>query len=342
MLPRSCMARTIERDEEIIIQSAPRYTLFYLATIAATAAAEAFSQAYPSKPISMIVAFPAGGSNDFTARQVSQKLNEILGQPVVVENRTGAGGAIAIERVATAPPDGYTLLAFGASGTTLPAVRRKLPFDIERDLTPITLMAMAPYVLVVHPSLPVNNVKELIALARRQPGKLSYASNGVGGNIHFTGELFKQLGKVDILHVPYRGGTDSIVAVVTGEVVMTFPTLASAQPLMNSGRVKALAVTTLKRSALAPSLPTLDETGMKGSDFSGWVGLVAPAGLPKDIVQRLNSATTKILSAPEIKTVLNRQGLDPRTTTPEEFATLIRREIAQNVNLVKATGIKVE
>lgn len=290
----------------------------------------------------MIVAYSPGGSNDFTARLFSQKLNELLGQPVVVENRTGAGGVIGIERAATSAPDGYTLLAFGASGTTLPAVRKKLPFDIERDLTPISLMATAPYVLVVHPSVPASNVKELIALARKQPGKLSYASSGFGSNINFTGELLKQLAKIDVLHVAYRGGPDSVVAVTTGEVDMTFPTLTSAQPLIIAGRLKALGVTTIQRSALAPSLPTLDESGMPGYDASGWVGLVGPAGLPKDVVGRLNAAAVKILNMPETKAVLNKQGLEPKTTTPEEFAALIRREISQNTKLARATGMKVE
>ena len=308
----------------------------------ACAVLDSLAQPYPAKPIRMVVGFAAGGATDATARIVSQKLSEQLGQPVVVENRTGAGGSIATERVATSPADGYTLLLMPASGAIDSALRAKLPYDLERDFAPVSLVVIGAYVLVVHPSVPVRNVAELTALARTRPGKLNYGSAGIGSTMHLAAELYKLMAKVEVVHVPYKGGADSVVANAAGQVDMSFPTLTTAVPLINAGKLRALAVTTAKRASLAPEIPTLDESGLKGYDRNGWFGVLAPAGVPKDIVARLNAVIAKAVNTVEMKESLSRQGFEPQTGTPEQFAALIRGEIAQNAKLIRLAGIKAE
>ncbi|MBI4190007.1 MAG: tripartite tricarboxylate transporter substrate binding protein [Betaproteobacteria bacterium] len=303
---------------------------------------QAAAQIYPDKPIRMLVGLSPGGSTDVSARLVAQKLTEYLGQAVIVENRTGAGGSIAIERAVSSPPDGYTLLMAPASTAILPSLRSKLPYDIERDLAPISLVVTGPYVLVIHPSVPARNIAELIGLARSQPGKLSYGSDGVGSALYLAGELFKLMAKLDIVHVPYKGGAESAIANAAGQVDISFPSLTSSRPLIGTGKLKPLAVTTIKRTALAPSLPTLDESGLPGYNRSGWVGLLAPAAVPKNIITRLNMAVVKVVNTPEMKEALNKQGQDPQTNSPEQFAAFIRGEIEQNANLIKLTGVKAD
>jgi tripartite-type tricarboxylate transporter receptor subunit TctC len=303
---------------------------------------DSLAQPYPAKPIRMVVGFAAGGATDATARMVSQKLSEQLGQPVVVENRTGAGGSIATERVATSPADGYTLLLMPASGAIDSALRSKLPYDLERDFAAVSLVVIGAYVLVAHPSVPARTVAELTALARARPGKLNYGSAGVGSTMHLAAELYKLMARVDVVHVPYKGGADSVVANAAGQVDMSFPTLTTAVPLINAGKLRALAVTTVKRASLAPKIPTLDESGLKGYDRNGWFGVLAPAGVPKDIVARLNAVIAKAVNTPEMKESLARQGFEPQTGTPEAFAALIRGEIATNKKLIKLAGIKAE
>ena len=322
-----------------------RKTFRLVAAIIACANLQAFessAQSYPVKPIRMLVGFAAGGSTDATARLVAQKLSEHLGQPVIVENRIGGGGSVATERVATSPPDGYTLLLMPASGPIDAVLRSKLPFDLGRDFSPVSLAVIGPYMLVVHPSVPAGNVAELIALARSQPGKLNYASAGVGSTMHLAAEVFNLMAKVKTVNVPYKGGSESVIALAGGHVDMSFPTLMTAIPLVNSGKLRALAVTSAKRASLTPSLPTLDESGLRGYDRTGWFGVLAPAGVPKDIIARLNGVMAKSLNTPEMKEWLSKQGFEPQTNTPEQFAAVIRNEIQQTAKLVKALGIKGE
>ena len=302
----------------------------------------AFGQAYPAKPLRLIVPYAPGGATDVLARPIAQKLSEQLGQPVIVENRPGASGAIAAERVAASPADGYTLLMMPDAATIQAALHAKLPYDLVRDLMPVTLVAIGPYVLVVHPSTPARNARELIALARKWAGKLNYGSAGIGSTAHLAGALFNLLAKVNVVHVPFKGGAESVVGAASGQVEMTIASVTPTQPLVASGRLRPIAVTSAKRSALMPTTPTLDESGLHGYDFVGWYGLLAPAGVSKDIISRLSTTLAKAANIPEIIEAFNRQGRELQTTTPEQFAALIRREIARNEKLVKLTGLKAE
>ena len=324
----------------------PRATIHAALALAGACAAFLFSdlraQEYPTKPIRLVVGFTPGGVADAVGRLVAQNLVEPLGQPVTVENRGGASGAIAYEMVAKSRPDGYTLLIVGATAAVLPSLRSKLPYDLERDLAPISLVANAPFVLAVHPSVPARTVKELIALARSQPGKLSYGSVGAGSPPNMMGGLFNLLGKVNIVHVPYQGGAANAIANASGEVEMSFLSIPSLLPLLNGNRLRPLAVTSLKRSSLMPSLPSLDESGLRGYDYSNWNGVVAPANVPKEIVTRLNAAIVKVVNTPGLKESLSRQGLEPQTSTPEQFAEFIHGEIAKNAKLIKALGLRAD
>ncbi len=301
---------------------------------------DALAQSYPVKPVRILVGFAPGGAVDIIARMVGQKLSENLGQPVLIENRPGASTAIATDRVAKSPADGYTLLLIAISTAIQSALRTNLPYDLKRDLAAVSLVSIGPFVLAVHPSLPARNVKELIALARSQPGKLSVGSPGIGSAPHLAGELFKSSTKVNVVHVPYKGSGDSVVAAASGLVPVVFASLASALTLLDAGKLRPLAVTTAKRASLLPSTPTLDESGLRGYDYSAWYGVSAPSGVPKDIIARLNTVLGKVV--PEIKEPLNKQGLEPRTSTPEQFAALIDREIERSVELIQLIGLKAE
>ena len=320
--------------------------LFLIAGIIAYAdvlVSDSSAQSYPVKPIRIVSGYAAGGGSDVTARMVGQKLTEQLGQPVIVENRLGATGSIAVERAATSPPDGYTLLMLVSADTVLPALRAKLPYDLARDFAAVSLVSAGTYLLVIHSSVPARSVKELVALARAQPGKLNYGSAGVGGATHLPGELFNLLAKVSIVHVPYKGGSaESVTATATGEVDMTFTSIASAQPMLKTGRLRPLAVTSTQRSSFMPSIPTLDESGLRGFDYSGWYGIIAPAAVPKEIIARLNNLIVKAINAPDMKEWFANQGREPQASTPEQFAALIRSELAQNARLVKMAGLKAE
>ena len=309
---------------------------------AALCAQVADAQPYPVKPVRFMVGFAAGGAADVTARMLAPKLGEMLGQQIVIENRGGSGGMLATEAVAKSPPDGYTLLLMPAADTVQPALRRKLSYDIERDFAPISRIVYGPWFLVVHPSVPARNVKELLALARAHPGKLNYASSGVGSSAHLVSELLNSIGKISIAHVPYKGISDGVTATASGEVDMIIASIPASTPLINAGRVRALGVTTGKRTPLAPHMPTLSESGLPGFDRSGWYGVLAPAGVPRDIILKLNHAIVKIISAPEMRESYMKQGLDPAPGTVEEFGAFIRNEIQQNLKLVKMAGIKVE
>ncbi len=297
---------------------------------------------YPAKPVKFIVGFAPGGAADITARALAPKLSELLGQQFFIENRPGAGGMLGTDAAAKSPPDGYTLLLMPAADAVQPAVRRKLPYDLVRDFAPVVRVVNGPWFLVVHPSVPARSAKEFVALVRKSPGKLNYATSGVGSSAHMAAELFNALAKVTTVHVPYKGIVEGMTGVASGEVDIIFASIPSSLPLRNAGRVRALAVTTQARTPLAPEVPTLHEAGVTGYDRSGWYGVLAPAAVPREIITRLNSTIVKVVNTPEMKDTFMKQGLEPAPGTPEAFGDFIRSEIAENVKLVKAAGIKVE
>lgn len=304
--------------------------------------AEVCAQNYPSKPVRILVGFASGGSTEVTARLVGQKLSEQLGQSMVVESRPGAEGAIATEAVVKSAADGYTLLMLAGSTVVQSALRTKVAYDVVRDLAPVSLVVNGPLVLVVRSSLPVDSVEKLIAYARSQPRKLSYGSDGVAGISHLGGELFKMLAKVDFVHVPYKGGAGSAIATAGGEIDMTLTSITAAQPFLETSKLRVLAVSTLKRVSSLPAVPTLDESGLKGYDYSSWQGIVGPAGLPRNIIARLNAAIIKGVNTPEMKETLSKQGREVDTDTPEEFAKFISDQLANNVRLANFIGLKAE
>ena len=303
---------------------------------------DAPAQTYPVKPVRVILGTAAGGTGDISARLFTQRMAESLGQPFVVETRPGAGGAIADEAVARSQPDGYTLLYCAGAITILPALRARLPYDVERDLAPISLAVLTVFTVAVHPSVPVRDAQGLIAIARARPGKLTFGSPGIGTSAHLAGEAFAMMAGVKMLHVPYKGANEALVGVVAGEIDVGIPTVTTSLPLVNQGKLKVLAVSTPKRSSLMPSVPTLDESGLRGYQRFGWNGFLAPAGTPREIIARLNALIVKIGSMPEARESMVKQGLEVQTSTPEEFAAFIRRERAQNAKLVKFAGIKIE
>ena len=313
-------------------------------SVTAGALAQAPAPGYPLKPVRVVVGFSPGGIADVTVRLIAPRLGETLGQQIIVENRPGASGAIATERVAASPADGYTLLAPTAADAVIPVLRAKLPYNLERDLAPVSLVAVAPFVLVVHPSVPAKNVRELIALARAQPGKLSYGSVGIGTTPHLSAEALKMMTNVNILHVPYKGGLDNVIANVSGMVDMVFASMPSLMPVIGSGtpRLRALAVTSARRASFKPELPTLSESGVPGYDRSSWVGVLAPANVPKDIVARVNAALVKVVNTTEMRESFGKQGLEAQTHTPEQFAAFISAQLAQNRKLIRAIGLKQE
>ncbi len=306
----------------------------------AFASAGVSAQSYPNKPVRLVVGFVAGGSTDLAGRFMAQKLGEQFGQQVIVENRPGAGTAIANERVATAAPDGYTLLLMTASGAGLSAARSDLPYDINRDFVPIARGTATTYVLMIHPSVPVRGVKDLIALARASPGKLSYASEGVAASAHINGELFKSMAKLDMLHVPFKGGIESSTAVAAGHVDVGFPSLTASLPMADIGKVRLLAVTSAKRSAMKPDLPTISEAGLPGYDRASWNGLMAPSATPKEIVAQLQAAMEKLLNHPQAREQLMKIGLEPNYLPGEQFGAYLRNEVTQISRLMKAIAFK--
>ena len=296
---------------------------------------------YPTRPIRMIVGFAPGGGTDLTARPVAQKLSELMGQQVIVENRPGAGGNIATEQVARAAPDGYTLLMGTIASLAIsPGLYGNLRFDPETDFAPVIQVVDATNVLALHPSVPANSVKELIALARHR--SLSAGSSGVAATGHLSIELFNLMAGVKLVHVPYKGGAPAMGDLVGGQVHLIFATAASAIPHIKSGRIKGIAVTTAKRSSLLPELPTISEAGLAGFDANNWYGLVAPAKTPRAIIDQLNAEVTKILSMPDVRTTLFNQGLDPAPGTPEQFGAYIKSERAKWAKVIRESGAKAE
>jgi tripartite-type tricarboxylate transporter receptor subunit TctC len=302
----------------------------------------ACAQGYPGKPVRMIVPFPAGGGIDTVSRLIGPKLAEGLGQPFLVDNRVGASGTLGTDLAAKAAPDGYTLLATFASHAMNATLYQNLPFDTLNDFAPITLIATVPNILVVNPSLPVKTVKELIALAKLHPGELRYASIGSGTPAHLSAELFNLMAGITMTHVPYKGAPPSMIALISGEVQLTFTTVLVALPHVNAGKLRAVAVCSLKRSTAMPAVPTVDESGLKGYESTAWYGLLAPAKTPPAIVERLNRETARVLQLPDIRESLLKQGAEPVGSTPEEFGKLIRADLEKWTKVVKATGARVE
>ena len=308
----------------------------------AVVASPASAQSYPTKPIRIIIPFPIGGIADVFARIIGAKLNDAWGQPVVVENRPGAGGNIAAEFVAKSPPDGYTLVV-GSIGTHAVNVSlfKKIAFDPVRDFAPISMMLEADGLLVLHPSVPVKNVKELIALAKSRPGQIIYASAGNGTAGHLSGELLKSMAKVDMVHVPYKGNVPAITDLIGGQTSLLFATMPTVLPHVKSGRLNAIAVTGAKRSPAAPDLPAIAET-LPGYDVTNWVGAFAPAGTPHDVVNKLHAEIVRVMQAPEIQARLLTEGAKFTPLSPEQFGGFVKSEIAKWAKVIQQSGIRVD
>ena len=318
-------------------------TLRALAAAAGLAfAALAPAQTFPTKPVRIIVPFPPGGGTDVVSRLLGQKLGEAWGQQVIIDNRPGASMMIGHELGAKAPPDGYTLVMSSNNHTINPSVYRKIPYDTVKDFAPVTLVGNSPLVLVVHPTLPVKRTKELIALAKSRKGELTYASSGSGGPLHMAGELFKLRAGVDMTHVPYKGSGPAETDLVGGHVQVLFAGPVSASPQIKAGRMKPLAVTSLKRSPAFPDLPTVAEEALPGYEAGIWWGVLAPAATPREIINKLHGDFVKVLQTPEIRATLARQGGEPVGSTPDQFQKMIVTEIAQWAKVVKAAGIKAD
>jgi tripartite-type tricarboxylate transporter receptor subunit TctC len=302
----------------------------------------ATAQSYPTGPIRVVVPFPPGGGVDGMGRILTQKLAESLGRPLPVDNRSGANGNIGTELVAKSPHDGYTLLFTGAGLVTNPSLYSKVPYDPVKDFDPVSLVSIAPNVLVVHPSVPVKSVKELIALAKARPKQVLFAGSGSGSTPHLAGELFNTLAKVEMVHLPYRGSGPAIVGILSGEATIMFMPTTNAVPLVKEHRLRALAVTTLERVPALPELPTIAESGLKGYESNQWYGVLAPAGTPADILNQLNSYIVKIMQAQDMKNRMTADGLVAVGSTRERFAAHIKTEIAKWAKVIKQSGARVD
>jgi len=317
-----------------------RFAVGALLALVATAAS---AQAYPTKPIRLVVPFPPGGATDILARDVAQKLTEAWGQQVIVDNRPGAGGNIGSELVAKSAPDGYTL-EMGTVGTHAinASLYAKMPYDHVKDFVPVILVAGVPNVLVVNPAVPANSVAELIAYAKANPGKLNFASSGNGTSIHLSGELFKFMAGVQMTHVPYKGSAPALQDLIGGQVQLMFDNLPPSLPQIKAGKLRALAVTSLARAPALPDVPTMAEAGLPGYEASSWFGVLAPAGTPLAIVTKLNAEIAKWLATPEAKEKLSKQGANAAGGTPEDFAKHIAAETAKWAKVVKDSGAKID
>jgi tripartite-type tricarboxylate transporter receptor subunit TctC len=306
-------------------------------------AACALGQGYPSRPVRLIAPFPAGGGVDIVARQLAQKLGEKWGEQMVVDNRVGATGIIGTELAARSNPDGYTIMMGNvATHAVNVSLYRKLPYDPVKDFAPITLVARVPEALVVHPSLPAKSVKELIDLASRKPGSLTVGSAGYGSPPHLAAELFQLLGKVQFVHVPYKGSTPALVDLLGGQINLYFSNILSAAPLVKSGKLRGLGVTSAKRSAVLPDLPTIEEAGVPKYEEYNWYGVLAPAGVPAPILKKLNEDFVAVLKSPEVSQRLVADGAEVIASSPQEFARFIRAEIDKYASVVKQRGLKPE
>ncbi|WP_194723830.1 tripartite tricarboxylate transporter substrate binding protein [Noviherbaspirillum malthae] len=297
---------------------------------------------YPDKPVRMLVGYSAGGATDVIARLVAQKLSTQMGQQFIVENKPGANGNIAAELAARSAPDGTTLYVAAINNTINASLYNNLSFNFERDFAPVSLIATVPNILVVHPSVPAKTVKEFIELAKKKPGEINFASSGSGSSIHMSGELFKMMTGVDMLHVPYKGSAPAVTDLLGGRVQAMFDNAPSALPNVQNGRLRALAITGPKRSEMLPDLPTMVEAGLPGYEVTSWFALVAPANTPRDIIKRLNEEVTKALQTPEMRASLAKLGADPFGTTPEQLKSFVSAETTRWAKVVKTSGAKVD
>ncbi len=311
-------------------------------SVLAVPAAALAADPWPSRPIRVVVPFPPGGPVDLVGRAIAQKLSESLGVQAVVDNRAGAGGILGAEIAARSAPDGYTVFVCAIHHSVLPGLRPKLPYDIEKDFDPISFGATFPIILVANPQLPVKSVQELIAYAKAHPGKVAYGSAGNGGGTHLAGELFSSMAGVELLHVPYKGSAPAMTDVLGNTVQLMFADAPTALAQIRAGKVRALAVGSPKRSALAPELPTMIEAGLAGYEAYSWAGVVVPAGTPRPIVQRLNAEVVKALSDPDVKARLLQAGAEAGPTTPEQFAAMLKDEIGKWGRIIKARNIQAD
>jgi tripartite-type tricarboxylate transporter receptor subunit TctC len=310
--------------------------------ILAAIALPAGAQDYPNKPVRLIIGFPPGGGVDIVARQISPKLGEHLGQQVVIDNRGGAGGNIALEMLARLPPDGYSLMFTTPTISINPALYPKINYDSLRDFAPVTLVATTVYILVAHPSLPVKSVKELIALARARPRQLNYSSGGNGAAAHLAGELFRSMSGIEIVHVPFKGIAPALVAALSGEAQLTFASQPSVLPHVRAGKLRALAVTSAKRSSFTPDIPSIAEAGVPGYETTAWYGIIAPAKTPRTIVAKLNADVIRTLDNADVKSALANQSFEIVTTTPEQFGAFIKDELVKWSKVVKEAGMRID
>jgi len=306
------------------------------------AAAAAAAQTYPTKAIRIVVGFPPGGATDVVARALGQKLSEAVGQPVVIDNRAGAASNIASEHVATAAKDGYTLLMGTISLAINATLYRKLPYDAAKDLAPVTQATSAPFMLVVHPSVPAHSVKEFIAFARAKPGQLNYASAGNGSGAHLFAAMFGSMAGIKIVHVPYKGAAPATTAVLGGETPFMLDNIVTTLPLAQSGKLRALGVTTIRRAAAAPNIPTIAEAAVPGYDANSWFGLFAPAGTASAVVSRLHGDLVKILRAPDVRERLASLGCEPAGTSPADFGAFFRAEVVKWGKVVRESGAQID
>ena len=319
---------------------ATRNVMSVLAMVFSLSAA---AQAYPSKSIKIIVPFPPGAATDMLARTFGQKLGEAFGQSVVVENKSGATGTIGSAFVATSPADGYMLLmATTSTHGIAPNLYKKAPYDPVKDFETISLIGWTPNVLAAHPNVPAKSVMELIAIAKAQPGKITFASSGTGSSIHLAGELFMSMAGVEMLHVPYKGAAPALADLIGGQVNIMFDTVAQSLPQIKAGKIKALAVTTAKRSSALPNVPTVSEAGLPGYEMAGWIGLLAPKGTPKDVIDKLHAEIAKIAAVPEVRERMIAAGVELVATTPQEFHSVISTELPKYAKVMKDAGMKQE
>lgn len=311
-----------------------------LGMLALTSGNASGAQPYPSSPMRIVVPFPPGGGTDILSRLLAQKLNEAFGQPVVVENRAGAGGTVGSAVVAKAPADGHTMLIVPAGYAAYSSLYKQLPFDPARDLAPVSRLAAGPLTLVVHPSLPARSVKELIALAKKQPGDINFGSPGAGTLPHLSAELFASLSGIKMVHIPYRGAGAAVTDVLAGRVPVYFMNILQSLPLIQAGKLRALGVTTPERTPIAPEIPSIAESGLKGFDMTNWYGLMVPAGTPREVIGKLNAEVTRILRLPELKEQLAKGGMTMVASTPEQFREFLERETAKFARIIESAGIK--
>jgi tripartite-type tricarboxylate transporter receptor subunit TctC len=317
-------------------------TLFFVSTMAMATSTAAADPAYPTRPIRLLVPFAPGGGSDTTARILTPKLHEAMGQAWVVDNRGGAGGNLAAEIVAKANPDGYTIfLGFNTVLTVNPTLY-KLGFSMEKDLAPVTLLATAQYIMVLHQSVPANNLKEFIAVAKQKPGAFNFSSGGAGTPLHLAGELFSKRAGIKMTHIAYKGGSPAAAALLGGEVQVLFGSIAASLPHVKTGRLKALATTGVRRSKVVPELPTMIEQGFPGFDVQSWYAFLLPTGTAAHVVRRLRDESLKVIAMPDVPQSLSRQGLEPETSTPHELAARIKSETATWAQVIKDAGIKGE